>query len=132
MISPALHFNGTCKQAIELYSRAFEVTGVHIDYFDDAPADSGLNSRDMSGKVMHSYMDICGTQVNMCDVDRPVSAGDAILLNVFLKDAAAVERALSALSEGGCIKVELGPQFFSPMYAAVVDKFGIYWQLISL
>ena len=32
--------------------------------------------------------------------------------------------------KGGKVMVELGPQFFSPMYGSIEDRFGVRWQLI--
>lgn len=132
MISPAIHFYGNCVQAIELYTDAFGATDVQIDYYDDAPQDSGIeNALDMRGKVMHSTLTICSSQINMSDTDAPVNVGNAICINVFMPDAHAVKRAHDKLKEGGQVNVPLGKQFFSPMYAAVTDRFGIRWQLIS-
>jgi uncharacterized glyoxalase superfamily protein PhnB len=34
------------------------------------------------------------------------------------------------LKEGGEVLMELSPQFFSPMYGWVKDKFSVSWQLI--
>lgn len=131
MIAPAIHFNGNCAEAIELYKRAFEITDIHIDYVDDAPEGSGLDKRtDMRGMIMHSNLTISGSLVNMCDAEAPVTMGDNIILNVFI-DADAVKRAFDALKEGGRVVVPMGPQFFSPMYASVEDRFGVRWQLIS-
>lgn len=132
MIAPAIHFNGVCKQAIDLYIEAFGATDILIDYYDDAPDGSGLNLKgDMSGKVMHSSLTICGTMVNMSDAETPVTMGNAICLNVFMPGAEDVRRAFEILKAGGRVGVPLGPQFFSPMYAAVEDRYGVYWQLIA-
>lgn len=132
MIAPALHFNGDCKDAIALYVKAFGIKDAHIEYYEDAPEDSGLNEKgDMAGKVMHSNLTICGSLVNMCDSETPVTITDAFRLNVFLPTAEDVRRAFDTLSEGGRVAVPFGPQFFAPSYAAVEDRFKVYWQLIE-
>lgn len=131
MLSPAIHFNGYCAEAIELYKKAFDAKVINIDYYEQAPEGSGLYElARMHGKIMHSNLMIYDSLVNMSDSDEPVSVGSAICLNVFVPDAADVKRAYEALREEGSVAVDLGPQFFSPMYAAVLDKFGIRWQII--
>ncbi len=132
MISPAIHLPGTCSEAIRFYEEAFHATDIHIDYYRDAPADSGMTiTEDMLGLVMHASVTICGTPVNFSDAMDPLIAGNMICLNVFFDDADGVCHAYEKLKEGGKVAVELGPQFFSPMYGSVEDKYGIKWQLIS-
>ncbi len=132
MISPAIHLPGTCSEAIRFYEQAFAATDIHIDYYRDAPAGSGMIiTEEMQDLVMHASMTICGTIVNLSDSADSIFAGNMICLNVFCDGADAVCRAYEKLKEGGRVVVELGPQFFSKMYGSVEDKFGVKWQLIS-
>lgn len=132
MISPAIHLPGTCSEAIRFYENAFHATDIHIDYYRNAPTDSGMKiTEDMKDLVMHASMTICGTPVNLSDSVDPLSAGNMICLNVFFSTADDVCHAYEKLKKGGKVAVELGPQFFSPMYGSIEDKFGIKWQLIS-
>ena len=133
MIAPAIHFPGNCAQAIELYQRAFNITVNSIDYFRDAPPDSGMTiSKEEHNKVMHAELTICGSRVNMSDSNpNDIIVGNSIILNVFFDSGDEVCKAFNVLKETGRIFVQLGPQFFSPMYGSVEDCFGIRWQLIS-
>lgn len=132
MISPALHFPGNCAEAMALYQDVFHGTDLHIDYFRDAPPDPGFPvSEDMMDLVMHGGMTICGTPFNMSDTRDEIVTGNMVVFNVFLPSADEVCRAFGMLREGGKVFVELGPQFFSPMYGSVEDRFGVRWQLIS-
>ena len=132
MIAPAIHYPGNCAEAIALYQTVFPVADVHVDYYRDAPSDPGFpvteENKDM---VMHAELTICGSRVNMSDSGDAVVAGNMIVLNVFLDSPDAVSHAFHGLKKGGKVIVELGPQFFSPMYASVEDRFGVRWQLIS-
>ncbi len=132
MISPAIHFPGTCNEAMNFYEEVFEATDKYIEYFHNAPSNPGFSiTEDMKDLVMHASMTICGTPVNFSDTQDQVSAGNMICLNVFLPTADQVCRAYDKLKEGGKIVVELGPQFFSPMYGSIEDRYGIKWQIIS-
>lgn len=132
MISPALHFPGNCKEAIDFYEEVFQATDKYIDYYHNAPSDSGMDvTEDTKDFVMHAGMTICGTQVNFSDTTDQVLAGNMMCLNVFFQSSDQVIHAYDLLKESGKIIVELGPQFFSPMYGSIEDKFGVKWQLIS-
>lgn len=131
MISAAIYFSGDCEAAMALYKKAFGAECVHIERYDDAPEGSGMNERgDMSGKVMHAVLTICGSTVNVCDAEEPVTRGDFICLYVEMSPDA-VRRAYEALLPGGRVIVPIGEQFFSPLYAFVEDRFGVRWQLKS-
>ncbi|WP_342549265.1 VOC family protein [Paenibacillus sp. FSL P2-0089] len=132
MIVPAIHLPGNCKEAIEFYQQVFDVTDVCIDYFRNAPPDPSFPvSEDIHDHVMHSEITICGSRLNMSDTQEKLAAGNMICLNVFFKSGDEVCQVFQRLKEGGKVVVELGPQFFSPMYGSIEDKFGLKWQLIS-
>lgn len=132
MISPALHFAGNCSEAIAFYRDVFHASDVHAEFYRDAPPNPSFPiSEDMKDLVMHAEMTIYGTKFNMSDVKDEIVAGNMVVFNVFLGSADKVREAYGKLRESGRVIVELGPQFFSPMYGSVEDKFGVRWQLIA-
>lgn len=133
MIVPAVHFPGNCKEAIAFYQEVFQAAVHCMDFYRDAPSDwKFAASGDTRELVMHAELTLCGTRVNMSDMQEQAIAGNMICLNVFYESADEVCRAYELLQQGGGkVVVELGPQFFSPMYGSVVDRFGLRWQLIS-
>ncbi len=132
MIAPVLHFNGNCAQAIDFYEKVFKVSDKHVQFYSEAPEGSDLpKSEKTKDFVMHSGMNIFGTYVNMSDTLEEVISGNQVILNVYMPSNGDVINAYQKLEEGGKIIVKLGPQFFTPMYASVKDRFGVQWQLIS-
>jgi PhnB protein len=132
MISPAIHFPGNCVEAMKFYQTVFPVTDIHADFYRDALPNPGFPiPEEIKDLVMHAEMTICGTKFNMSDTQDSIIAGNMIVFNVFLASGDEVCRAYDKLKEGGKVFVELGPQFFSPMYGSVEDRFGLRWQLIS-
>jgi PhnB protein len=132
MVSPVIHFNGNCNEAIGFYEQTFGATDKYISYFRDAPSDSGFSvTEDTKDLVMHAGMTICGTHFNFSDSQEKIIAGNMLCLNVFFKTSDEVCGAYDKLKEGGKIIVELGPQFFSNMYGSIEDRFGVKWQLIA-
>ncbi len=131
MIIPVLRFGGCCDEAIALYERAFDITYRHAEYYRDAPADSGLivneTNRDW---IMHCDLSLCGSMINVSDTEDGVSPDNPVILNVLISREE-VEKAYRVLSEAGEIVVPLGPQFFSPLYGSVRDRYGVHWQLVA-
>lgn len=133
MIVPTLHFPGNCIDVIRLYEDAFTVTGKEISFFSDAPDDSGMKiHEEMRNKIMHARITICGSEFNCSDAQHEIIAGNMHLYNVFLESEDDLRRAFNTLKAEGKVVVDLGPQFFSPLYASVRDTFGVQWQLILL
>ena len=129
MVTPAIHLRGECAEALALYEKAFDATDRFVRRYADNPDPSGVRPEQLDW-VLHSGLTICGSLVNFSDADAPVRQGDNICLNVTMPNAQAVEKAYAVLMQGGQAAVALGPQFFSPLYAAVVDKFGVRWQIM--
>lgn len=131
MISPVIHFSGKCLEAIRLYEKAFNITEKQVSFYRDAPYDNGMNiTKDMLDLVMHSTITLCGTKFNMSDTTEYLNVGDMVCFNVFMDTEDEVKNAYEVLSYDGEIIQEIGPQFFSKLYAVVVDRFGIRWQLM--
>lgn len=132
MISPAIHFGGNCYEAMTLYKEVFNGTDMEVSFYRDAPENPGFEiTDDMSDLVMHASMTICGSPFNFCDVSEELVPGNMVCMNVFMASEEQVIEAYKGLTMNGEIVVELGPQFFSKMYASVIDPYGIKWQLIS-
>lgn len=132
MISTAIHFPGCCMEAIAFYETVFDVTDKNILLNRDAPSNAGMTiTEETKDHVTHAELIICGTRITMSDTTEQVVAGNMFVLNVFLDSADEVRLAYQKLKEGGTVRVTIGPQFFSPMYGSVKDRFGLTWQLIS-
>lgn len=132
MILPAIHFPGNCLEAITFYEAVFQVTDKRILFDRDAPRSPDSPSAEAMGdRITHAEMMINGSKVSMCDTPEQVVPGNMIVLNVLMDTPEAVTQAYHKLEQGGQVMMPLGPQFFSPMYGAVKDRFGVEWQLIA-
>ena len=86
MISPTIHFPGNCNEAIAYYEKVFKVTEKRVNFYRDAPPNSGMTiTEDMLDLVMHASIIICGTKFNCSDTQEKVVAGNMILFNVFME-----------------------------------------------
>lgn len=133
MISPVIHFSGNCLEAIRLYEKAFNSTEKQVIFYREAPYNSGMNiTKDMLDLVMHSTITLCGSKFNMSDTTDNLNVGDMVCFNVFMDTETEVMHAYEVLSCDGEIIQEIGPQFFSKLYAVVVERFGVRWQLMTV
>ncbi len=131
MVEPYLNFNGRCNEAIDFYEKVFHGQGKQIMRFKDAPPSPDFAiPEEMKEYVLHAEMNIAGTKLHFSDTQDHAVGGDIISLAVTLATPEEVTAAFNQLKEGGEVLMELAPQFYSPMYGWVKDKFGVGWQLM--
>ncbi len=131
MVEPYVYFNGNALAAIEFYEKVFKSTDKKIMQYKDAPANPEFPvSEEMKERVLHSEMTIEGTKFHFSDSSYPIVIGNNISFSIIYDTADEVEEKFNSLKEGGEVLMALAPQFFSPMYGWVTDKFGNGWQII--
>ena len=131
MVTPFLNFAGKASEAIDFYEKVFHSNDKKVLRFQDAPPSPDFPVPEhMKNYVMHAEMTINGTKVSFSDTQDSVKDGSMISLAVDFPTEDKVREAYEALKEGGLVLMELAPQFFSPLYGWVVDKYGISWQII--
>jgi len=129
MITPTIHFKGNCKDAIDFYKEVFEAQVKTINYAKDAPPNSGMDELPPEF-VMHSEVTICGTDFALTDgAEMPIS-GDSISFLIRCKWADELTAVFDKLAIGGRIVESPTPQYWTPLWGYVVDKFGVNWSLI--
>jgi PhnB protein len=132
MIVPFLNFEGQAAAAIALYETVFDVQNKQVMYFNDLPPNADMPiPAEIQNYILHSEMTICGAKVWIGDSpEGGVVPGTMVSLSVTYTTVEEVEAAFYKLKEGGKIMIDLAPQFYSPMYAMIEDKFGVVWSLI--
>ena len=78
--------------------------------------------------ILHSKYIFYGILVNISDNVEGINAsGD---FNVFLSSEDDVRKAFNVLKEGGVVKDELQPVFWSSLHCSLKDRFGVNWQIM--
>lgn len=131
MLVPSINiYGGKCAEAMELYQKAFGAKVSHVSYSREAP-DFVKSEADDGNSVMHASVTICGSRVDMFDNDEETPIlGNTLCLNAYLDTDDEVCRAFDILKEGATIEEEPKPEFWSSMYARLIDRFGIMWHLM--
>ncbi len=131
MITPFINFAGKAGEAIAFYETVFEVKDKKVMLYKDMPADMKQHfSPDTDHYVMHAEMTINGTKVWIGDTTQGITSGDMVSLAVPLSSKEDVQHVFNKLKAGGTILMELSPTFYSPLFGAVQDQFGVIWHLI--
>lgn len=130
-ISAYINFNGNCKEALAFYADAFE-TGPYeaMTWGQMPPGPDGPVPAHVEDLIMHAGLTVCGSTLMFSDAwpEMAVTVGDHISLTVVGSDEAAIRRYFEKMKVGGQVTTELQPTFWTKMYGALTDKFGILWQ----
>jgi PhnB protein len=128
MITPCIHFNGNCNEAINFYKDALGADVKAIFYAKDAP---DFNTEFLPpDNVMHSEILICGMNFSLTDGSEVPITGEHISFLITYDTAEEVTVAFEKLAIGGKIIEPLAKVFWSDFYGYIIDRFGVNWQVM--
>jgi PhnB protein len=129
MITPTIHFQGNCSEAIDFYKEVFGADVKEINYAKDAPPNSGMEEF-AANFVMHSEVVICGMNFSLTDgAEAPISGKNFSFL-IRYQTTEELTAIFEKLAKDGKIVEALAPQFWTPLWGYVIDKFGVNWSLM--
>lgn len=129
MITPSIHFQGNCDEAIRFYKEALSAEAKEINYAEDAPPNSGLDNLPPNF-VMHSEVFIYGINFSLTDgAETPVPSGNFSFM-ITLDTEQEVKATFEKLTVGGKVVEPLSTVFWSVLYGSVIDRFGVEWQVM--
>ena len=134
-IEPMFQFDRQCEQAIELYKKAFGAKVIALIRYSEAnPQDlpSKYDDKKDSNLIYHAQMMIGGQRILLCDNlfnDSP--RGHSVYPVTIFKTADEVKAAYNVLAAGATIISAISSTSYSACVASLVDKFGIFWDLIA-
>lgn len=134
IVQPYLSFDGRCEEALEFYRKALGAEVEMILRFKDSPeqCDPSMVAPGSENKIMHCSFRIGGSilMASDCGCQGGATKFEGFSLSYSVPDEAEVERAFTALSEGGKVQMPLGKTFFSARFGVVTDRFGISWMVL--
>ena len=128
MITPCIHFNGNCNEAINFYKEALGAEVKEVFYAKDAP-DFNTESL-LPDNVMHSEVIICGMNFSLTDGSETPLTDDHVSFMITYDTEEEVKKAYEALEVGGKVVEPLAKVFWSDLYGYVIDRFGVNWQVM--
>jgi len=131
-ITTYLNFNGRCEEALNFYTKVLGARVEGMMRFKDAPPNPSCTPANQD-KVMHAAFWIGDTMLMATDgmLNGENVKFDGFTLTITAKDAAEVDKHLTALSEGGAITMPASETFFAERFGMAKDKFGVHWIAIK-
>lgn len=129
-LHPYLFFSGTAREAMTHYR---SVLGGELEIMSASELPEGEDpGMEMApDAVMHAALTLPdGTLI--LGSDDPTGDGSGVkgvALHLDYADLDEVRRVFDTLAEGGEIQMPLEPVFWSPLFGACVDRFGVSWML---
>jgi PhnB protein len=128
MITPCIHFQGNCDEAINFYKEALGAEVKAMFYAKDAPE---FNTESLPPDfVMHSEVLICGMNFSLTDGSELPITGEHISFLITYNTTEEVQTAFENLAVGGKVVEPLAKVFWSDFYGYVIDRFGVNWQVM--
>ena len=127
---PYLFFSGTAREAMTRYQ---EVLGGELEIMaaSELPEGEAPGMEMAPETVMHGALTFGDGNLIMGS-DDPTGDGSGvkgIALHLSFDDHDEVRRVFDELAEGGEVQMPLEPAFWSPLFGACVDRFGVSWML---
>jgi len=121
-------FNGQCEEAFRFYERCFGGKLMLLTY-GDSPESQSVPP-EWRGKIVHTTLTVGDNILQGADVlpgqyEKP--KGFSVMLSI--EELADAERIYHALAENGTVLMPMQETFWSPGFAAVVDRFGTPWEI---
>ena len=135
-IRPYLSFHGECQEAIELYTKAFNIEKSEIMRFGDMP-ESPDNPMPISDEqkdwILQATLPFGDNFIRLSDSPREINEDITDRIAVVVESTVeVVKQAFEVLQEDGMVLMPLQQTFFSPSYGILRDKFGVMWNLAAM
>ena len=132
-VIPNLHFRGNCKQAIELYKKAFGAEiKVLLHYADANPQDLIVKDENQRDLIYHSEIMIGNNRLMLNDItDDTFNIGNSLSLLIHFDTKDEILAAYELLIDSAKIISPMESQTYCSYFASLIDKYGIRWELMA-
>jgi len=134
VIEPLFQFDRQCEEAIELYKKAFGATLTYLGRYANAdPKDLPPKYDEKDANfIFHAQMMIGSQRILMCDnLFNDLPRGYTVFPVMMFKTANEVKTAFGVLSDGATIINPIGSTTYCACCVSLIDKFGVYWDLMA-
>lgn len=132
-IVPTLNFGGNCREAIQMYEKAFQgKISCLITYREaDDPAYNPLLKEEQRDYIYHAELTLGEQRIIMSDhVDIEFQTCYSNFLTIMYETKEEVERAYEVMKENSKTIYPIEATSYSPCRVVFVDKFGIRWGIM--
>ncbi len=133
-ITPTLNFGGSCREAIELYAKAFNGKIACLVTYRQAndPAYMPLLTEEQKDYVYHAELMLDGQRIIMSDhADIEFQVCYSNFLTIVYDTKEEVQRAYECMKEGSQTIYPMEATPYSSCRVVFVDRFGIRWGIMT-
>lgn len=136
LVKANITFDGQAEEAINFYQKVFKGEIVNLmrygQVMDKFPA--GMVPDSYRERIVNARLDFGNNKFNVNDAmpGQPVIKGNNVVMDVVFFDDTEIQQIYDGLLEGGKVIMPLGETYFSPNFGVLVDKFGIYWNVMQM
>ena len=124
-----LEFSGNCDAAFSYYESVFGTKRPMTMKWGEAPEGMACPAG-AENLVMHTSLPLGGITLMGADAPPGHAKGfGGFDICVESPDEAEVHRLFAALSDGGSVRMQLTPTFWSPLFGMCTDQFGVNWMV---
>jgi len=129
-LHPYLYFTNTTREAMTRYHA---ILGGDLDIMSaaDLPPTEEMPFEAPADFVIHAALTLADGALLMAS-DDPSGDGSGVkgaAVNLTIDDMDEARRIFEGLAQGGSIDMALGETFWSPLFGACVDRFGVTWMV---
>ena len=133
-VTPTLNFGGNCRDAIQMYAKAFEGKINCLITYREAndPAYMPLLNEDQKDYIYHAELMLDNQRIIMSDqVDIELTVCYSNFLTIIYDTKEEVQRAYETMKEGSKTIYQMEATAYSSCRVVFVDKFGIRWGIMT-
>lgn len=139
-ITTYLNFPGYTREAFDYYYQIFGGNAPKFITYGDLPPEGHPDGENMAPSlkplIMHVEYVFYGGKLMGADAPEgfgePFILGNNFSIAIEINDFQEIRRVFEILrKDAKAILMDLGPQFFSPLYGNLIDKYGVSWQFIG-
>ncbi len=131
-LQPYLSFSGNCQEAMEFYADIFGTDNPEIILFGETHPEEDLANPDQAEKLV-IRAELAAGETRFWRSPKHTRSQrlkkDPMTLVIFSDDLNEIKHLYYKLKAGGTVETELQETCWSKVYAALIDKFGVGWQL---
>ena len=132
MFVPTLNFNGRCREAMEMYQKAFsgEITGLLT--YGEVNDPKFTITDEQKNWIYHGELTFGEQRIILSDhVDMRFDIGYTCFLTAMMETEEQVAAAWEVMKEGCTLIYPLEATFYSSARVVFVDRFGIRWGIMT-
>ena len=132
MFVPTLNFNGRCREAMEMYQKAFsgKITGLLT--YGEVNDPKFTMTDEQKNWIYHGELTFGEQRIILSDhVDMRFDIGYTCFLTAMMETEEQVAAAWEVMKEGCTLIYPLEATFYSSARVVFVDRFGIRWGIMT-